>query len=111
MRDLLRGDLGFSGVLISDAVEMRSISDHYNPREVAQNSINAGVDLILLANHWDAVELHAEIVDLVKSGQLAEALVDEGVRRVLRAKLDVNLIREGKQSNEERESAITSLWR
>jgi beta-N-acetylhexosaminidase len=95
MRDILRGDLGFSGVLISDAMEMRAISDHYNLREIAKHSLNAGVDIILLADHWDPAELHAEMMDLITTGELEEALVDEGVRRVLRLKLRIKLIGQG----------------
>ena len=95
MRDILRGDLGFSGVLISDAMEMRAIAGHYNLREIAKHSLNAGVDIILLADHWDPAELHAEMMDLITTGEVEEELVDEGVRRVLRLKLGIKLIGQG----------------
>jgi beta-N-acetylhexosaminidase len=95
MRDILRGDLGFDGVVMSDAMEMRSIAEHYSLREIALHSMRAGIDLILLADRFDAKRLHAELLDVVAVGELDETIIDEGVRRVLRLKLAQQLIEPG----------------
>ena len=95
MRDMLRDELGFRGVLVSDAMEMRAVSDHNGLREIAERSLRAGVDIILLADRFDAAELHAEMMDLVSTGAVDHSLLDEGVRRILRLKLTNGLVAAG----------------
>ena len=92
MRDILRGDLGSDGVLVSDTMEIRAIADHYSLREIVLHSMHAGIDLILLADRFDAMRLHAELIDLVAVGELNEATIDDGVRRVLKLKLAHHLV-------------------
>ena len=77
---LLRRELGFSGVVISDDLQMKAISAHYSLRETVRRSINAGVDILLFANNLEydpeiAAKVQALVLDLLAAGEIeAEAI-------------------------------------
>jgi beta-N-acetylhexosaminidase len=81
---LLRGDLGFAGPALTDAMEMRG-AGRSNARvgEASLRAILAGADLLLLNEPWQAVETHQRLVQAVESGELPLARVEEAARRVL----------------------------
>ena len=86
---LLRDELGFGGVVISDDLGMGAISKQFGFEEAVARSIDAGVDLLTLANQTtyedDITERTVDlIVELVTSGRLPEQRVDEAAERVLR---------------------------
>jgi beta-N-acetylhexosaminidase len=86
---LLRDELGFDGVVISDDMGMGAISKQYGLEESVARCLGAGVDILTLANQTsyeeDITERTADlIVDLVASGRLAERRVDESAQRVLK---------------------------
>ena len=86
---LLRDELGFDGVVISDDMGMGAISKNYGFEEAVARSLGAGIDLLILANQTtyedDITERTvALIVDLVAAGRLQERRVDEAAERVLR---------------------------
>jgi beta-N-acetylhexosaminidase len=86
---LLRDELGFDGVVISDDLGMGAISKQFGFAEAVARSLEAGVDLLLLANQTayedDITERTVDlIIDLVTSGRLPEGRVDEAAERVLR---------------------------
>jgi len=86
---LLRDEMGYGGVVMTDAMEMDAIDTVYAPGEAAVLAIEAGVDLVLTgANTGEgtqAEEMQA-VVDAVRSGRLSEERIDESVRRILEAK-------------------------
>lgn len=94
--DVLRGELGFDGVIISDSMNMGAIKRMYTPADAAIRAFNAGVDLLMLAEeHYDhnAEEylasqrgLIADVIAAVEDGRLPLARVDDAVRRVLTLK-------------------------
>jgi beta-N-acetylhexosaminidase len=82
---LLRGELGFEGVIVTDALEMGAVSSTYGVEEAAVRALIAGADSLGLGHdlHEDAVErVHAAIVDAVHAGRLAEERVAEAADRV-----------------------------
>ena len=86
---LLRDELGFDGVVISDDMGMGAITRQFGFEEAVASSLNAGVDLLALANQTtyedDITERTVDlIVDLVTSGRLPEKRVHEAAERVLR---------------------------
>jgi beta-N-acetylhexosaminidase len=91
---LLRGDLGYDGVVISDDLQMGAIRQAYGYEKAVRLAIDAGVDVLTIANQqvYDAdvvartVEL---IVEMVDAGQLDAARIDEAWRRIqsLRARI------------------------
>jgi beta-N-acetylhexosaminidase len=94
LRGLLRERLGFEGVVISDDIEMGALAGNYPTREIMKRAILAGVDVILAVGGLDALKLIGEVKGLVRSGELSEEQIEEGVRRVLRLKLKYGLLQE-----------------
>lgn len=84
LTDILRDEMGFDGLVFTDAMDMSAISRQHRPGEAAVRAVEAGADVILMpADVAAAVE---GLVDAVESGRLSEARVDASVMRILRAK-------------------------
>jgi beta-N-acetylhexosaminidase len=83
---LLREELGFTGVVISDGVAMGAISQNYSIAEAIELSIDAGIDIILVHTRYDVSELVETTVELVEAGRISQDRVIEGTRRVLELK-------------------------
>ena len=81
---LLRHDLGYDGLVVSDAFDMGGITEHFDAGEAAVRAIEAGEDQILLSANTDAAI--AGVKAAVRSGRLSEARIDQSVRRILEAK-------------------------
>lgn len=88
--DLLRGELGFSKVVISDALNMGAITSVYEPEEAAVAAVEAGVDLLLMSP--DAVGSAETIIAKVESGEISEDRIDESVRRILSLKQERGIL-------------------
>ena len=87
--DLLRGQMGFDGLIVTDALDMGGVTVRYPPGEVAVRSILAGSDVLLVPPVLDAA-LQA-VHEAVASGRIPMARLDEAVTRVLRAKAKLGL--------------------
>lgn len=87
LTELLREDLGFDGLVLTDCMEMQAISQHYSMGEAAVLAVEAGNDLVLVSH---TPELQAEafwaVVQAVKSGRISERRIDDSLRRIARAK-------------------------
>lgn len=96
--DILRRDLGFNGVTVSDALDMAAISDNFNEEDTLRLTINAGVDLLIIPPVKDTkifhrIESYADtVVSLVERGEIDEARIDEAVLRILRMKQKYGLL-------------------
>lgn len=94
---LLREKLGFAGVIISDDMEMKAISDHYGLENSLPSAIEAGVDLLCLGNNlsYDP-DIAGKAIDLmaraVESGRIPETRIDESWQRVLALKRKTGMI-------------------
>lgn len=86
---LLRDELGFDGLVVTDAMDMRGVARHYTPGEAAVQAVLAGADLILQPPVPDAAL--AALRDAADSRRLPLARIDQAVTRVLRAKVRVEL--------------------
>ena len=82
--ELLREELGFTGVVITDALEMGALGD-YTSGEIAVLAVQAGVDLLLCPG--DPAEALGALSQAVKEGELSRERIDESVLRILRMKL------------------------
>jgi len=82
---LLRGRLGFRGVIVSDDLQMKAISQHYGLGEAVRLAINAGVDMLLFGNQLGKTSL-AEAVDAVygevKAGRIPAERIKHSYRRI-----------------------------
>ena len=91
LSDLLRGELDFEGVVISDAMDMRGVLDKYGAVEAAIRAVEAGTDVLI--QPVDARQTIDAIVQGVSTGRYDEARIDASVRRLLEAKRRVGLDR------------------
>ena len=89
MTDMLRDDLGFDGVLFTDALDMAAIADHYGASEAAIRSLEAGSDVLLMPR--EPLRAIAAVVGAVRSGRLTAERVDASARRVLELKARARL--------------------
>ncbi len=78
---LLREQLNFEGLVVTDALDMNAITNTYGAGEAAVRAVEAGVDMLLLVS--DEHEAIESIVTAVESGRITEHRINEAVRRVL----------------------------
>lgn len=83
--ELLRGELGFSGVIITDAMNMGAISENYTSGQAAIMAIQAGVDMILMPEDFQSA--YEEVLNAVYTGQITEERIDESVKRIMDLKM------------------------
>jgi beta-glucosidase-like glycosyl hydrolase/CubicO group peptidase (beta-lactamase class C family) len=88
---LLRGELGFEGLVVSDALDMGGVARHCTPGEAAVQAILAGVDVLLQPPLPDAAL--AALGEAAKSGRLPLERINQAAARVLRAKARAGLHR------------------
>ena len=79
---LLRRELGFDGLVITDALEMRAISGTVGAEEGAVLALEAGADALCLGHDLRPDGVHRALVDAVHSGRLAEERLHEAAARV-----------------------------
>ena len=94
---LLRGKLGYQGVVITDDLQMYAISKHYSLREAIRLAINAGVDILLFGNQLDPkheVSIQ-KLVSIVKSllskGEIRQESIERANRRIDTMKSKIGL--------------------
>ena len=84
---LLRERLGFSGMIVTDCLEMKAISDTVGVGRGAVMAVKAGADLVLVSHRLDRqLEALEALHDAVLSGEIGMERIDDAVRRILAAK-------------------------
>ncbi|MDO3411373.1 beta-N-acetylhexosaminidase [Saccharibacillus sp. CPCC 101409] len=84
INDLLRGRLGYSGVVVTDDMTMGAIANEYGIGEASVASVRAGSDIVLVAHGSDnAAEALQAIKAAVKNGQISEQRIDKSVKRII----------------------------
>lgn len=83
--DILRDELEYKGIIMTDAMNMKAITDNYSSGEAAVKAIQAGVDLIVMPDNYK--EAYQAIEKAIKNGQIKESRIDKSVRRILYAKI------------------------
>lgn len=91
MTDLLRGQLGFQGLLITDALDMNGVLGTLTMAEVTQRALLAGADVLLMPS--DILGAIDAVVDGVRIGRYPQSRVDLSVRKLLMAKHELGLDR------------------
>ena len=87
---ILRNELQFDGIIITDAMNMEAVTDYYSPAEAAVKAIQAGDDMILMPSDFHSA--YEGVLDAVESGQITEERIDESVTRILQTKYDSGLL-------------------
>ncbi|MDW8300044.1 MAG: glycoside hydrolase family 3 protein [Anaerolineae bacterium] len=93
--DVLRGALGFTGVIITDAMDMGAVQQGFMPAEAAVRAVQAGVDMLATGPKLplsDQLSMKRAIIDAVLSGAIPSAQIDNSVRRILRLKAKYGLL-------------------
>lgn len=89
--EILRKELGFDGIAITDSQQMNTISTVYSSGEAAKLSIKAGVDIILMpVDYKQAID---DVCKAVRSGEISEKRINESVMRILRKKSELGLLK------------------
>jgi len=83
MTDLLRGELGYDGLTISDSLSMKAISHNYGKNEAVVQSFLAGCDVIIAPAEWNPFDA---LYEAAREGRIREARLDKAVERILSAK-------------------------
>lgn len=83
--ELLREEMGFDGVVITDGLQMGAMTQNYTTGEIALGAVNAGCDMLLCPDApWPAMNA---LMDAVNDGSLSEERLDESVTRILTMKV------------------------
>ncbi len=82
--DLLRGQLGFNGVVITDAMNMKAITEYYGADEAAIMALRAGADMILMPEDFELA--YKGVVSAVQDGTISEERINDSLTRVYRIK-------------------------
>jgi len=90
LTDLLRNKLGFKGVIMTDCMEMKAISDRYSAGDSAVKALKAGADMVLFSHTYKKqIEAYHSIVKAVENGDINEEELNEKVSRILQLKFHI----------------------
>lgn len=92
MTGVLREQLGFTGVIVTDSLGMQGVRDKYGDAEVPIRALEAGVDQMLMSPAMD--EAYGAVIEAVRSGRISHADLNAKVRRVLELKHKRGLVAE-----------------
>jgi beta-glucosidase-like glycosyl hydrolase len=92
LTDLLRKEMGFKGIIVSDAMDMGGVTSIFSSEEAALRAVKAGIDMVLLPPK--PKEVIQALVEAVKTGEISERRIDASVKRILEAKARLGLHRE-----------------
>jgi beta-N-acetylhexosaminidase len=92
MNGILRNDLSFDGLIVTDAMSMSGLTLYFTQEEASVRALEAGADLLLKPADTDAAI--RGVRNAVKSGRLTEKRIEQSVRKVLAAKYDLGLVQQ-----------------
>lgn len=87
IQEVLRKEMGFKGLAMTDALDMRGITDNYWAGEAAVMAINAGIDLVLIPPQFERT--FEFVKSAVQSGRIPMSRIDAAVSRILQAKKEL----------------------
>lgn len=82
--EILRGQLGYEGIVITDALNMGAITEYYSSGDAAVKAIQAGADMLLMPDDFE--EAYEALLQAVNSGTISEERINESLRRIYRVK-------------------------
>lgn len=87
IHDLLRKELGFNRVVISDDLTMKGITGEYRIDDAAVLAKNAGVDILLVCHHRkDQARVYERLIKSVEKKEISQSVIDQSVKRILKLK-------------------------
>ena len=85
--DVLRNQMGFNGVIITDALDMGAVAQAYTSQEAAVAALLAGVDMLLMPENFQ--EAYQGVLDAVSNGTITQERLDTSVARILKVKVSM----------------------
>lgn len=82
--DLLKKEMNYNGLVITDSLQMNAITDNYSEKEIYEMAINAGVDILLMPNCAESAIRY--IKQSIKEGKITEEQINNSVRKILNLK-------------------------
>lgn len=90
MQDIVRDELGFKGVIVTDAMDMKAITDNYSSAEATMKAIRAGADVVLMPSNF--THAYNTVVNAVITDDISESRINDSVQKILEAKIRRGLI-------------------
>ena len=91
LTDLLREELGYQGIIVTDGMEMKAIADNYGVGQAAVLAVKAGADMLAYTSLNNPITAHQAIKAAVVNGEISEARINDSVRRILLKKVKYDL--------------------
>lgn len=92
MTDLLRKQLGFTGVIITDDMTMGAITEHFDIGQAAVESVKAGSDIILVGHDFqNVVKIISSLKTAVQNGEISEQRLNESLERIIQLKRNYSI--------------------
>ena len=82
--DILREELGYNGVVITDALNMSAVSEYYDSATAAVMALKAGADMVLMPENFE--EAYQGVLDAVADGTISEARINDSLSRIYKIK-------------------------
>lgn len=82
---VLRDQMGYDGIIITDSLSMKAVTNRCSASESGVAALQAGADMLLMPEDYQACR--QGIVDAINNGSLSESRIDESVTRIVKAKL------------------------
>lgn len=87
---ILKKELGYNGLVVSDALNMGAIVKYYGAEEAAVKSLNAGVDILLMPDKLESA--YKAVIQGVKNGTVRQERLNEAVKKIVAAKLKYGIM-------------------
>ena len=82
--EILRGTLGYDGIIITDALNMGAVTSSYSSADAAVRALQAGNDMLLMPEKFQ--EAYQGVLTAVENGTLSEERINQSVERILKVK-------------------------
>ena len=105
---VLREEMGFDGVVITDAMNMGAIAENYSPAEASVKAVLAGADMILMPE--DFQQAYTGVLNAVKSGKITQERIDASVTRIIGLKLEMSGYLENLENTGSEEAEETGAY-
>lgn len=83
--DVLRGELGYQGIILTDAMDQGAVTEYYAAGEAAVMALKAGCDMVYMPGNFE--EAYQAVLSAVKEGVIAQERVEESLKKIYRVKL------------------------
>ncbi|URM34545.1 glycoside hydrolase family 3 protein [Cytobacillus firmus] len=95
LTELMREEMGYEGVITTDAMNMNAIAEHFGPVDAAVRAVKAGTDIVLMPVGLQ--EVAEGLLNAVENGEISEKRIESSVERILTLKIKRGIVKEETQ--------------